>query len=227
MIIGIIGAMDIEIRRMKEHMKKESIQTIAKMKFYSGKIENIEVVICNSFEGKVNAAVCTQLLISEFHVDMVVNIGVAGAVSNELKICDFIVANSAIEFDLDATTLGYEMGYVFGLEKVEMLCDKEISERLQKIAKKYSNTKLGKIATSDKFISDVKITNMLKEKWNVSAVDMETASICHVCELNKIPFGAIRAISDSCNNMEYREFLELSLEKLDKVMYDFIKRLNE
>lgn len=227
MVIGIIGAMDIETGKLKQRLENTTTKIISKMNFCSGKIGKNQIIICNCFEGKVNAAVGTQLLISEFNVDIIINIGVAGGVSKELKICDLVVATSTVEFDLDTTVLGYELGYVFGLQKVDMLCDTNISSKLNIICIKYGNTKLGKIASSDKFISDINITDMLDKKFGAIAVDMETASICHVCNLNNIPFGAIRAISDNCNNMEYKEFLEISLEKLDKIMYEFIETISK
>lgn len=227
MVIGIIGAMDIETEKLKQRLENTTTSIIAKMNFCSGKVGKNQVVICNCFEGKVNAAVGTQLLISKFNVDIVINIGVAGGVSKELNICDLVVATSAVEFDLDTTVLGYEQGYVFGLQRVDMECDNDISLKLNSIASKYGNTRFGKIASSDKFISDTSITEMLDKKFSAIAVDMETASICHVCNLNNVPFGAIRAISDNCSNMEYKEFLEISLEKLDKIMYEFIEIINK
>lgn len=226
MSIGIIGAMDIEIKKLKEKLENTTIQKIASMTFYKGVIDNTEVVICNCFEGKVNAAVGTQLLISKFNVSCIINIGVAGAVSSSLDICDIIIANSAVEFDLDTTALGYELGYIFGLNKVNMVCDTNISNKLYNISSDYGNAILGVVATSDKFISDESIKDMLDNKFNAVAVDMETASICHVCNLNNVPFGAIRAISDGCSNIEYKEFLQIALDKLDKIICDYIKKLN-
>lgn len=226
MSIGIIGAMDIEIKKLKERLENITVEKIASMNFYTGMIDKEEVVICNCFEGKVNAAVGAELLISKFNVSCIINIGVAGAVKEDLNICDIAIATSTVEFDLDTTILGYDLGYVFGVNKVNMECDKTISKKLYDISNKYGRATLGTIASSDKFISDENIKDMLNDKFNAIAVDMETASICHVCNLNSIPFSAIRAISDNCSNMEYREFLNIALDKLDKIICDYIKLIN-
>lgn len=223
MIVGIIGAMDIETKKVKEKLSNISTVSFAKMEFCCGKIANNDVVIASSFEGKVNAAVCTQILISQFKVDYVINIGVAGAVSNKLKICDIVISSSTVEFDLDTTILGYDLGYVFGLNTVNMECDKNLADRLFNISNKFANSFKGKIASSDKFVSDESITKLLQDKFDAIAVDMESASICHVCKLNNVPFCAIRVISDGCSDREYREFLELALDKLDKIVYKFLE----
>ena len=226
MKIGIIGAMDIETKKLKDKLKNVTVSNASGMNFFSGMIDDKEVIICNCFEGKVNAAVGTQILISNFNVDCIINIGVAGGLSKDINICDLVIASSCVEFDLDTTALGYDLGYVFGLEKINMLSNKDMSNLLYEISCKHGNSKLGIVATSDKFISDKDTKNILVEKFNAIAVDMETASICHVCNLNNIPFSAIRAISDTCSNMEYKEFLKIALDKLDLIVYDFIKLID-
>lgn len=228
MKIGIIGAMEIETRKLNEKLVQKELKKIAGMKFYVGKLENVTIVLCNCFEGKVNAAMGTQILIDLFQVDFVLNIGVAGAIKKDMTVGSFAIAKECIEFDLDTTALGYSLGYVFGINQVKMKTDPRFTLLLEKIAQKENKIFIGTIATSDRFISDQKTVEMLQQDFDeVVAADMETASICHVCSLNQIPFAAIRAISDQCSNIEYKEFLEQALQNLDKIVYEFILELKK
>ena len=78
MIIGIIGAMDEEVKILLSQLKLNKIQVKANMRFNFGQLYNTEVVIVKSGIGKVNAAVCAQILIDDFNVDDIINVGVAG-----------------------------------------------------------------------------------------------------------------------------------------------------
>lgn len=222
MKIGIIGAMDLEIQGLKERLKDVQEITKAKMTFSIGKIENTEVVVCKCLEGKVNSTIGTQILIDTFQVDEILNVGVAGGIHPDLLVGDIAISSQAVEFDLDTTVLGYELGYVFGLNKVNIPCDQKICHKLEKIAKKYANALVGTVATSDQFVTDEKQMEMLKSKFQAISVDMESASIAHTCYFNQIPFCALRIISDKGNHISYQEFMKQSLEKIENIICDYI-----
>lgn len=222
-MVGIIGSMDIEIEKLLENMKdiKESMH--GPFKFFCGKILNKNVVLVKCFEGKVNSAICTQLLIENFNVDLIINVGVAGGLSKKLEIGGIAISSSTVEFDNDTTALGYELGYTFGINKVNIECDEKEVNRLYDISKNLVNTQKGVIVSSDKFVADDDTKMMLKEKFNAIATDMETASINHVCYLNNIKFIAIRGISDSGNNVEFREFINIAVDNINKVIMEYLK----
>ena len=225
-MIGIIGAMESEIEAMKNMLQDVKLEKVSGICYYLGTIDNVQVVIAKSNEGKVNSAICTQTMILKYNPKIILNVGVAGSISNELSIGDIAVSNVTVEFDFDTTSLGYDLGYVFGLDTVYMKCDENICNLIYDSIKKCENAKIGCIASSDKFISDEKEKQMLKEKFdNVIAVDMESASICHVCNINNVKFCAIRVISDTASNMEFREFVKLAVTKIECIIKEVIKKI--
>ncbi len=223
-MIGIIGAMDIEIDRLLKDLKNKKIEKVAFLEVYLGTLYSKEVVIAKSNEGKVNSAIATQLLISNFNVNCIINAGVAGAVDNSLQIFDIAISSNTVEFDQDVTALGYDKGYTFGLDKVYINASKSLSYKLDLICKRLKiNSKIGTICSSDKFVVDKKEKEMLKNNFNAIAVDMESASINHVACLNDIPFVSFRVISDSGNNIEYSKFANGAVEKISIILSELFK----
>ena len=104
---GIIGAMEEEVASLKAKMTVESIREIAGMEFCEGRCENHPVVVVRSGIGKVNAAVCTQILADIFHVDGIINTGVAGSLKNVINIGDIVLSEDTLQHDVDATGFGY------------------------------------------------------------------------------------------------------------------------
>lgn len=226
MYLGIIGAMEEEITKLKEIMDIEKEVKISDFIFLIGKIYEKDVILVQSNEGKVNSAICTQTLILNFDIDKIINVGVAGALSDKLNVGGIAISNSTVEYDQDTTALGYELGYTFGINKVYIECDSKMVKDIHDISSKSFNTCVGTILSSDKFVSDDILKCYLKKKFeNVVAVDMETASISHVCKINNVPFCAIRAISDTTKAVEYREFINIAVENLYKVIINYIKTL--
>ena len=109
-MLGIIGAMDVEVNSIKSELENVEIKNIAAMDFYKGTLAGKEVVVVKCGVGKVNAAICTQILVSVFGVSALVNTGVAGSLNNDINICDIVVSTSALEHDMDVTPLGYAKG---------------------------------------------------------------------------------------------------------------------
>ena len=110
--VGIIGAMEQEVARLKEVMENVSITTRAGMDFYEGILEGKKVVVVQSGIGKVNAGMCTQILVDLFQVEAVINTGIAGSLNNDINIGDIVVSTDAIQHDMDATGFGYEPGVI-------------------------------------------------------------------------------------------------------------------
>lgn len=224
MNIGIIGAMEVETEKLLDSMENIVKKEVGPFVYYNGKLYNNDVVVCTSYEGKVNSAICAQLMIQNYNIDLVINVGVAGGLAKSLDIGGIAIATSTVEFDQDTTALGYELGYTFGIEKVKVDCSKK-SNDIYKVASKKNNAVLGLIASSDRFVVDDETKNMLVQKFNAIAVDMETASINHVCSINKIEFCAIRGISDSGNDVEYSKFVEIAIKNINDVIYEYLKSI--
>ena len=108
--IGIIGAMDEEVNRLKEMMQEVKIKNIASMDFYEGSFEGSPLVVVRSGIGKVNAAICTQILVDLYDIDLVINTGVAGSLRNEINIADIVISTDALQHDVDKGVLVMSFG---------------------------------------------------------------------------------------------------------------------
>ena len=105
-LIGIIGAMESEVAELKNLMSETDIREKAGMKFYRGILEGKPAVVVQSGVGKVNSAMCTQILVDDFHVDYIINTGIAGSLQNKIDIGDIVMSSEAVQHDMDATVWG-------------------------------------------------------------------------------------------------------------------------
>ena len=203
--VGIIVALNSNLEQLKENIKIKRISKKAGREFFSGQIDNIDVVLVRSPMGKVNNAITAQALISHDSVKSVVSIGPAGAIDKRLNIGDAIVATEVYQHDFgtfkpygflwgrvsDGTSWD-EPGYTLadkGLRELALLCAKDRSKSQNRIIE-------GVIVTGDQFISSQDKKEWLFKKFRAMAVDMGAASIAQVCYANRVPYCILRIITD-------------------------------
>ena len=126
--IGIIGAMEVEVARLKADMKIKREVKKARMNFCEGILNGKEVVVVRSGIGKVNAAVCTQILADEFGVDGVINTGIAGSLNAEINIGDIVISTDVVHHDMDAVNFGYEPGQIPQMDVFSFEADKAMAD---------------------------------------------------------------------------------------------------
>ena len=209
--IGIIGAMDEEIELLLNKIDISETINIAKMKFYCGTIQGKEVVLVRCGIGKVNASVCTQILISEFKVTHIVNTGVAGAVYDELNIGDLVISKNVIQHDFNAKGFGYKQGEIPRLDKYIFDGDSyliDISQRVSTEILKETKALVGTILSGDIFVASPKTKEKLWSEFNGYCTEMEGAAIGHTCYLNDIPFVILRSMSDKADGSAHNNFNE-------------------
>ncbi|MDE5600318.1 MAG: 5'-methylthioadenosine/adenosylhomocysteine nucleosidase, partial [Oscillospiraceae bacterium] len=196
MKIAIIGAMEIEVKTIKQLIEKPNTKMLYDMPITEGIFEDKQIVVAQCFPGKVNAAICTQTIIINHKPDQIINIGVAGG-CHHMNIGDVAVAKEFIQHDIDTTPLGEPMGLIPGLCLTSIPSDDGICENLIKAAKK-ANLVFHKsiFATGDQFATPQKI-EYIKKYFDSEIFEMEGAAIAHVCKRAKIPFGAARVVSDN------------------------------
>jgi len=211
-MIGIIGAMDVETDMLKNEMALDKMLEMAGMSFYAGSLRNVEVVVVTCGIGKVNAAICTQILINKFNVSSVINTGVSGGLNEKLKIGDLVIATDCIEHDFDVTIFGYELGTIPRQADSVYKADQYLSEMAYKAGKNFSDHEVhrGRIVSGDQFVSSVEKKQFLIDTFNAYTTEMESAAIAHTCYLNQCPFAIIRAISDQANGEAPENFDEFS-----------------
>ena len=217
-MLGIIGAMDEEVAKIKEHMEQVEERTIASMNFLKGTVKGHPVVVVRSGIGKVNAAICTQILADVYGVDAVINTGIAGSLNADINIGDIVLSTDALEHDMDAVAFGYPVGQIPRMDTLSFTAD----EKLRKIAKETCervNADVsvfeGRVVSGDQFISDKEKKEWLVENFAGYCTEMEGAAIAHAAYLNGIPFLIIRAISDKADDsasVDYPTFEAKAIE---------------
>ena len=223
MKIGIIFAMIEELNALKKYLKIDKINKIYELEFFEGIIGNTNCVLVECGIGKVNAARATQVLIDNYKLDYVFNIGVAGGVSTDLKVGDIVVGEKLVQHDFDITAFDHEKGYVPNLGGKFI----NANDYLIELSKKNSiSVKYGVIASGDIFCTDVNMGNKINTKFDALCVEMEGAAIAQVCHLCKVPFLIIRSISDVPNNENQITFDEFLLEASSKVADYLFEMLN-
>lgn len=229
--IGIIGAMEEEVSILKDRMKNIEVSNIASMEFCEGTLEGKPVVIVRSGIGKVNAAICTQILVDRYHVDAVINTGVAGSLRNEIDIADIVLSTDALQHDVDVTGFGYELGVIPRMETSVFTADSELIDKAKIVCEREIpevGVHTGRIVSGDQFISDGKKKEWLTEKFNGFCTEMEGAAIAQAAYLNHIPFLIIRAISDKADHsaeMAYSEFEEIAIRNTVKLLTGLVAEL--
>ena len=231
--IGIIGAMEEEVKRIKELMEDVNIKSIASMDFYEGRLEGVALVVVRSGIGKVNGALCTQILVDRYGVDLVINTGVAGSLRNEIDIADIVLSTDALQHDVDATGFGYELGVIPRMEQSIFEADPELITLAKSVCKRVLpglGVHTGRIVSGDQFISDANKKEWLGKSFNGFCTEMEGAAIAQAAYLNKLPFLIIRAISDKADNsaeMAYSEFEAIAIDNTVLLLKELIKELNK
>ena len=213
-IVGIIGAMDEEVASLIETMEKIDQKEKAGLLFHHGFINNCECVVVKAGIGKVNAAMCTSILLTLYQIDYVINTGVAGGLTTNynVKIGDIIVSTDALQHDFDVTGFGFELGMIPRMDNSVFVASeylRKVAMNSKEVLKNSVNVYEGRVLSGDQFISDKEKIEFLAKTFNGDCVEMEGASIAHVCYLNNVEYLVIRAISDSADSsaeMTYQEF---------------------
>ncbi|MGN0374046.1 MAG: 5'-methylthioadenosine/adenosylhomocysteine nucleosidase [Butyrivibrio sp.] len=230
-MIGIIGAMDEEVSQLVHKMTDVNKTELAGMTFNRGIFAGSETVVVRSGIGKVNAAVCTQILATYFHVDMVINTGVAGSLKKEINIGDIVISTDALQHDMDATGFGYEPGIIPRMKTSVFKADEALVDMAAKACEEAVpeiGVFRGRIVSGDKFITDSGDKEKLIKQFQAFCTEMEGAAIAQTAYLNGIPFIIIRAISDKADDsatMDYGEFERKAIDNSVALLCNLIGRI--
>lgn len=211
-VIGIIGAMEEEVAALKEKMQISGVLKKASMEFCKGTLQGKPVVVVRSGIGKVNAGLCTQILVDLFDVKKVINTGVAGSLDARIDIGDIVISTEAVQHDMDATQFGYPLGQIPRMETFGFPADEEMI-KLAKEACERVNPEIkvftGRVVTGDQFIASRDAKDRISSNFGGLCTEMEGAAIAQAAWLNQVPFVIIRAISDKADDsaeMDYPAF---------------------
>ena len=229
--IGIIGAMDIEVDALKEQMADVTRVNKASMEFYQGKLNGKDVVVVRSGIGKVNAAVCTQILADVFEVEAVINTGIAGSLRNEINIGDIVVSTDALQHDMDAVEFGYPKGQIPGMKVFSFVANAALRETAVRVCQKVNpdiQVFEGRIVSGDQFVARAEVKNEIMKEFAGYCTEMEGAAIAQAAYLNGIPFVVVRAISDKADNsatMDYPTFERQAAQHCVNLVGEMLREL--
>ena len=228
--LGIIGAMAVEVELLKEKMENLSVTTHGGMAFYDGKLEGTDAVVVQCGVGKVNAAMCAQILCSVFGVTHLVNTGIAGSLCAELDIGDLVVSKDAMYHDFDCVHFGYEMGKVPGMDVVAFPADEAMIDSALRAAQEVNpgHCRIGRVASGDLFVADKGVKERIINRTGAICTEMEGAAIAHTAYRNGVPFVILRAISDKADDsaeMDYPTFETIAAHRCAEVAQNMAKTL--
>ena len=230
MKLGIIGAMAVEIAALKANMENMTVTTRAGMDFCEGTMFGRNVVVVQCGIGKINAAMCTQILADCFGVTAVVNTGIAGSLCADLDIGDLVISQDAIHHDFDLHFWGRPIGQVPGMDVTAFPADENLKNAAFAAAESVNpgHNKLGRVASGDQFICSQTQKDKIIADTGAICAEMEGASIAHTAYRNGIPFVIIRAISDKADNsaeMDYPTFEAIAADRCARVTMALVQAL--
>ena len=216
--LGIIGAMEEEVETLLAQMEDKNAYTKAGSTFYEGKLNKLDAVVVQCGIGKVNAALCAQILCDCFGVTHVVNTGIAGSLNAELDIGDLVISQDAMYHDFDCCAFGYPTGKVPGMDVVAFPADEKLSELAFAAAEAVNpgHTKRGRVASGDRFVADKVVKDQIIDITGALCTEMEGAAIAQTAYRNGVPFVIIRAISDKADDsaeMDYPTFERIAAHR--------------
>lgn len=202
-MLAVIGAMDEEVQLIKNQLtrKKESVH--AQVAVTTGKFKGVDIALAQSSIGKVNATICTQMLIDLYNPTALIFTGVAGGLLPNMQACDMIIASHVVQYDMDLTAFGRRHGEVPGRDRLIECCPKLVGlatvafDTVFEGKKQAPNLMLGTVASGDRFVQDRSMLRWLQREFAALATEMEGAAFGHTCHLNDLPFVVIRSLSDT------------------------------
>ena len=226
--IGIIGAMEDEVKGLVAKLENPSSEEISGIKFYTGTIYGKPVVIARCGVGKVFAAICTTAMILRYSPAVVVNTGVAGGLDLSLRCADTVIATSLVQHDMDTSPLGDPVGLISGINKIYFDADKRSVEILASSADALGiRHSEGLIATGDKFVAGGEERDRILSLFPALACEMEGGAVAHAAYVHGVPFAVVRAISDGADSesvLDYPAFLKIAVKNSEALTLSFIEK---
>ncbi len=227
--VGFICAMDCELDAVTKLFDGLTKKKYGAMDFYCGKIAGHSVVAAKCGVGKVFAAICAQTMILGFSPDLIINTGVAGNLSEKLRIGDIALSSGVVQHDMDTSPLGDPVGLISGINKTELESYLPATYVMKDCLNKIGiNSDVGIIASGDAFIASPEKKAEIKKRFSAISCEMEGGAVGHACYVNNVKFLVVRAISDDANNSSPEDFPAYCVkvsENSSRAIAEFMSRL--
>lgn len=220
---GIISAMELELKELTERMSQKQVAEYAGERYYSGKLAGKDVVICTCGVGKVNAAMHTQLLIEKYSPDVIIQNGIAGSLTPEVRYFDVVIGSELVYHDMQP----WVMEQFPSLEEV-YYADAALVEAAQEAAGSGPNVHVGRIATGDLFVSGTKEKQDIAGRTHALCTEMEGCAVAHTAHLNHIPFVVMRSISDMADDSaetDYEDFQQKAADRAVEIVLKLLEKI--
>lgn len=210
-MLAVVGAMEEEIVRLRARLTDVREETVARVRVARGSFDGTEIILAQCGIGKVNAAICTQMIIDRYGADRLLFCGVAGGLAPNMQPGDIVIASHLIQCDMDLTAFGRRLGEIPGVGRL-LESDPDLVQLAAAAfdeafpAPDGPNLMIGTIASADRFVKDRDEQRRLQREFSALATEMEGAAAGHTCHVNEIPFVVVRAISDGASQSARDEF---------------------
>ena len=229
-MIGIIGAMAVEVAHLKEAMQAPQIDVVSGITFYRGRLAGQDVVLAKSGVGKVFAALCAQTMVLNYGVTRFVVSGVAGSLSKDLHIGDVVIATTCVQHDMDTSAVGDTIGMVSGINRIRFEADAATVRSLESVCReRHVPYTRGIVATGDQFVASAAKERWIADTFGAVASEMESCAVAQVAFVNRVPYAAIRVISDEADGKtpeDYPTFVAHSAQRSSEILMAWLKTLS-
>jgi len=222
--------MQVEVEILLSSLENQKEQSIAGSTFYEGTLEGLDVVVVQCGVGKVNAAICAQILCSCFGITHLVNTGIAGSLCADLDIGDMVVSTDAMYHDFDCVNFGYPYGKVPGMDVISFPADEIMMGYAFAAAEAVNpgHTRKGRVASGDQFVAVKELKEKIIDNTQGLCTEMEGAAIAQTAYRNGLPFVILRAISDKADDsaeMDYPTFERIAAHRCAEVTKNLARQL--
>ncbi len=227
-MLGLIGALAEETELLRDSLEDRELFEKAGLQIYRGTLRGVSAVVTCAGVGKVNAAMCAQILISEMGADTLINTGVAGGVAPGVRQGDVIVSTDAMYHDFDTTALGFSLGEIAHMERSLFPADARLQELAMAACRRLlppGRYRQGRVVSGDQFIQSREKQEWLYRTFGAACTEMEGAAIAHVAYLNQVPFLILRSISDGADDGsagDYQSFKETAIRTGVDILLDLL-----
>ena len=229
-MIGIIGAMAVEVAHLKEAMQAPQIDVVSGITFYRGRLAGQDVVLAKSGVGKVFAALCAQTMVLNYGVTRFVVSGVAGSLSKDLHIGDVVIATTCVQHDMDTSAVGDTIGMVSGINRIRFEADAATVRSLESVCReRHVPYTRGFVGTGDQFVASAAKERWIADTFGAVASEMESCAVAQVAFVNRVPYAAIRVISDEADGKtpeDYPTFVAHSAQRSSEILIAWLKTLS-
>lgn len=230
--LALVGAMAAETAPLLAAAEGVTPERVGPFELHRGRLDGVPVLIATCGIGKVHAAALTQALL-ERGAAAVLFTGVAGGVDPTLRVGDLVVAERALQHDVDVTALGYARGQVPGCEGVAWTADPDLRERVRGAAAAVAAAEglrvvVGTVASGDRFVADPAEVARLRAAFGAACAEMEGAAVAQVCAAWGVPWAVVRSVSDTADHdahVDFRAFTEVAAARAVAVVRGVLRGL--